>query len=307
MRSSVLCSGGSQHVRSTWVMLIDNQPEIGPLSVDGPHGDRILFCRISESLYAHSGANWSMEKQCDAYAEAIAFATRVWAGNAEAAGWCNTATVCHTSCPSSFPSKVVILETSLFFARRSGGAARPVSFSPTMPSRDLRFPAGRERSLESQTTRLPIYRSRMRPASTSVWQREVFEPESTANSRRPHNFIQSPLSLTRRVVEDSPSLSSWKSRMEAEVSGDTVTQGSLWASPASPVHSPPNPMIPPAEGWKTARFARVPWTEANSSSSSLRPAIASASGCGGGVAFGLAFFQPCTQRLPCTARLERRL
>lgn len=202
-----------------------------------------MFCRISESLYAHSGANWSMEKQCDAYAEAIAFATRVWAGNAEAARM-----VQYCDSLPHLMSIIVPFEggdpgTSLFFARRSGGAARPVSFSPTMPSRDLRFPAGRERSLESQTTRLPIYRSRMRPDQPVFGSARCLSPSPRPTPDAPHNFIQSPLSLTRRVVEDSPSLSSWKSRMEAEVSGDTVTQGSLWAPPASPVHSPPNPMI----------------------------------------------------------------
>jgi len=66
------------------LILIDFQPVSGPLRLTGSAGHDTLFYRIHESLYAQNGAHWSMEKQSEAYAEAIAFATRVWAGRPDA-------------------------------------------------------------------------------------------------------------------------------------------------------------------------------------------------------------------------------
>uniref|UniRef100_A0A7S0ZR22 Uncharacterized protein n=1 Tax=Noctiluca scintillans TaxID=2966 RepID=A0A7S0ZR22_NOCSC len=57
------------------VVLVDNQMQSGSFRLAGC-GD-ILFFRIHETVL---NDNWTMEKQSDAYAEAIAAASRVWSG-----------------------------------------------------------------------------------------------------------------------------------------------------------------------------------------------------------------------------------
>jgi len=57
------------------VVLVDNQMQSGSFRLAGC-GD-ILFFRIHENVL---NDNWTMEKQSDAYAEAIAAASRVWSG-----------------------------------------------------------------------------------------------------------------------------------------------------------------------------------------------------------------------------------
>lgn len=65
------------------LVLIDFQSSTGPVCVAGSRD--IMFYRIPGSLYADNGKNWTMQKQAEAYAKAIAFATKVWSGNREAA------------------------------------------------------------------------------------------------------------------------------------------------------------------------------------------------------------------------------
>jgi len=60
------------------LVLVDNQKTAGPLRVADASCEEIVFCRIHESVL---NDNWTMEKQSDAYADAIAVATRCWAGS----------------------------------------------------------------------------------------------------------------------------------------------------------------------------------------------------------------------------------
>lgn len=62
------------------LILIDMQEAQGPLRLSSDQCCNILFYRISEALFMDRGRQWSMQKQGEAYAEAIAFAVRVWAG-----------------------------------------------------------------------------------------------------------------------------------------------------------------------------------------------------------------------------------
>jgi len=107
------------------VLLVDNQSEIGPLRVAGPDSDKILICRIHENLYAANGTNWSMEKQCEAYSEAVAFAIRFWAGNPGAV-------TSVEECPSMQHLMAMIApfeggdaSRELFFARRVASHSMP--------------------------------------------------------------------------------------------------------------------------------------------------------------------------------------
>lgn len=61
------------------VVLIDYQTSPGPLCVAGDAAS-IIFYRIHEDLFSNNGKNWTMQKQSEAYAEAIAFAIFAWAG-----------------------------------------------------------------------------------------------------------------------------------------------------------------------------------------------------------------------------------
>jgi len=135
--------------------------------------------------------------------------------------------------------------TSLFFARRSGGAVHPTSFRPPMPFRDLRFSARRDRSLQRQTTRLPSHRSRICPDQLAYGSARCLSSHPLPSPDVSHYFIQPPESQTRRSMEDSPSLSSWRSGMEAEVWGDILTLESLWVPTASlgDAHYSSNPLI----------------------------------------------------------------
>lgn len=68
--------------RSTVYLLIciDNQSLVGPLTLTCAEGEHVLFYTLHESLYDESGAPWTMERQSEAYAEAMAYAARLWAG-----------------------------------------------------------------------------------------------------------------------------------------------------------------------------------------------------------------------------------
>lgn len=65
------------------LVLIDLQGTAGPMRIAGEDGDDLFFYRINEDLFAENGANWTMQRQGEAYAEAVAFAIRAWAGASE--------------------------------------------------------------------------------------------------------------------------------------------------------------------------------------------------------------------------------
>lgn len=58
------------------LVIIDNQAEAGPLRLTGSAGANLMFYRTSEDVFS----DWTTEKNSEAYAAAIAFALRVWAG-----------------------------------------------------------------------------------------------------------------------------------------------------------------------------------------------------------------------------------
>jgi hypothetical protein len=62
------------------LIVIDLQSQVGPIRVTEEARPEVLFFRLHEDLFADSGRHWSMQKQGEAYADAIAFAIKVWAG-----------------------------------------------------------------------------------------------------------------------------------------------------------------------------------------------------------------------------------
>jgi len=62
------------------LLLVDNQPCVGPVRLPGHEHDNLLIWRGGEGLYTENGKNWSMQKQAEAYADAVAYAIRHWAG-----------------------------------------------------------------------------------------------------------------------------------------------------------------------------------------------------------------------------------
>jgi len=62
------------------LVLIDYQLVTGP-TLAGIEG--VLFYKLDEALFSQNGANWKMQDQAEAYAKAIAFAARYWAGAAD--------------------------------------------------------------------------------------------------------------------------------------------------------------------------------------------------------------------------------
>uniref|UniRef100_A0A7S1FIS7 Uncharacterized protein n=1 Tax=Noctiluca scintillans TaxID=2966 RepID=A0A7S1FIS7_NOCSC len=58
------------------LVLIDLQTTPRPICISAE--PNILFCTIHESVLANNGVNWTMQKQSELYAEAIAFAIRYW-------------------------------------------------------------------------------------------------------------------------------------------------------------------------------------------------------------------------------------
>jgi len=69
-----------RHAEIKILILIDLQSKTEVVRVaDGVHKD-VLFGRIHESLFAEATKHWTIEKHSQAYGEAIALATLVWAG-----------------------------------------------------------------------------------------------------------------------------------------------------------------------------------------------------------------------------------
>lgn len=60
------------------LLLVDNQAREGPVRLQGSEHDGLLVWRGGEGLFAHNGKHWTMQKQSEAYAEAIAYAIRYW-------------------------------------------------------------------------------------------------------------------------------------------------------------------------------------------------------------------------------------
>uniref|UniRef100_A0A7S2EXQ3 Uncharacterized protein n=1 Tax=Alexandrium andersonii TaxID=327968 RepID=A0A7S2EXQ3_9DINO len=64
------------------LIIVDFQLNAGPVRLEeGPGCDRLLFYRVHERVFQ---LPWSMERVAEAYAEAIAFALRVWAAGTTA-------------------------------------------------------------------------------------------------------------------------------------------------------------------------------------------------------------------------------
>lgn len=72
---------GNLHVHL--LILVDNQPSPGPMRLQGRQGDGLLFYKGAETLFANNGRCWTMQRQAETYAEAVAFAVRHWAGRSD--------------------------------------------------------------------------------------------------------------------------------------------------------------------------------------------------------------------------------
>jgi hypothetical protein len=59
------------------LLLVDNQPSAGFMRLQGV--PEVLLYKTGETLFANGGAAWTMQKQAEAYGEAIALATHLWA------------------------------------------------------------------------------------------------------------------------------------------------------------------------------------------------------------------------------------
>jgi len=64
------------------LILIDLQSENGAMRLT--NSEDVLFYRVDEAVFAENGKWWTMQKGCEMYAEAIAFAASFWAGKADA-------------------------------------------------------------------------------------------------------------------------------------------------------------------------------------------------------------------------------
>jgi len=116
-------------------VLVDLQRQVGPIRIKGRPD--VLFCRVSESLFADEGAHWSMEKECEAYAEAIAFAVRSWSGDERTAAYVGEVPTLRDVCSKmdSFDGGSPALE--LFFPRRFHGQAITIRRPPSGPAPPL--------------------------------------------------------------------------------------------------------------------------------------------------------------------------
>jgi len=116
-------------------VLVDLQPQVGPIRVQGRPD--VLFCRVSETLFADEGAHWSMEKECEAYAEAIAFAIRTWCGDTRTTAYVKEVPTLRDVSSQMQPFDGGSPALELFFPRRFHGQPisirRPVSPGPAAP------------------------------------------------------------------------------------------------------------------------------------------------------------------------------
>lgn len=62
------------------IVFVDLQPQAGFLRLES-HDYNIIFAKIHEELFVNNGANWSMQRQSEAYSEGMAPAIRAWAGS----------------------------------------------------------------------------------------------------------------------------------------------------------------------------------------------------------------------------------
>jgi len=63
------------------LVLVDLQKCIGPYLLEGQ--EDLIFWRVDAGLHTTGSSKWSMEHQSEAYAEALAFAIRVWSGDGD--------------------------------------------------------------------------------------------------------------------------------------------------------------------------------------------------------------------------------
>jgi hypothetical protein len=70
------------------LVLVDFQAAAGPVGILGEEG--LLCWRVHESMWAAGGQSWTMQKQAEAYAEGLAFAIKLWAGEEDLASRVNT-------------------------------------------------------------------------------------------------------------------------------------------------------------------------------------------------------------------------
>lgn len=59
------------------LLLVDNQPAPGFMRLQGVHD--VVIYKTGETLFSNGGAAWTMQEQAEAYGEAIALATHLWA------------------------------------------------------------------------------------------------------------------------------------------------------------------------------------------------------------------------------------
>jgi len=62
------------------LLLVDYQPASEMVRIEGVT-DSVIVCKVDKSLFADNGAAWTMQKQAEAYAIALAGAIRFWAGD----------------------------------------------------------------------------------------------------------------------------------------------------------------------------------------------------------------------------------
>jgi len=130
-----LCTALQNKCQVYLCVLVDLQPQVGPIRVQGRPD--VLFCRVSETLFADEGAHWSMEKACEAYAEAIAFAIRTWCGDSRTTAYVKEVPTLRDVSSQMQPFDGGSPALELFVPRRFHGQPisirRPTPPGPTAP------------------------------------------------------------------------------------------------------------------------------------------------------------------------------
>mmetsp|Transcript_27125 Transcript_27125/g.51034 ORF Transcript_27125/g.51034 Transcript_27125/m.51034 type:complete len:514 (+) Transcript_27125:66-1607(+) len=122
------------------LILVDLQVDVGPFCLQNDDHCNLLFYRISDAVFADQ---WTMQKQGEAYAEAIAFAACLWAGQSN---WSSLPSVPDlkklTEVVTHFDGGSCANE--LFYPRRFGGQQiriqKPDFVQPRSPQTQGRLP-----------------------------------------------------------------------------------------------------------------------------------------------------------------------
>lgn len=114
------------------LMLIDCQPSSGLLRLTDSTLDNVLFCMLrNEKLFEDNGKCWTMERQCECYAEAIALATRYWGGKADASSEIREVASLQQLSSLVMPFEGGKAGSELFFPRRATGLQLPQDLPPS--------------------------------------------------------------------------------------------------------------------------------------------------------------------------------